>query len=147
MQQATTLAREAGTNFFIKLTVSMAAGKSFAATCAADGLQPQVLPPFSISTRELPALGDRAELNQVKQAAFTTAVGHTSNFQETSDGGFILFVESQLPVDQAVMNADLPQFTESLRRSRENEAFNEWLRTEAGRALRDTPVARQQASQ
>jgi hypothetical protein len=147
MQQAVTLAREAGTNFFINLAVSMAAGKSFAATCAADGLQPQVLPPFSLSTRELPALGDRAELNQVKQAAFTTAAGHASNLQETGDGGFVLFVQSQLPIDQAVMAAELPQFTESLRRSREREAFNEWLQTEAGRALRDTPAARQRADQ
>jgi SurA N-terminal domain len=147
MQQAITLAREAGTNFFIKLTVSMAAGRSFAATCASDGLQPQVLPPFSLSTRELPAIGDRAELNQVKQAAFTTAAGHASNFQETSEGGFVLFVQSQLPIDQAVMAAELPQFTESLRHSRESEAFNEWLQVEAGRALRDTPVARQRAGQ
>ena len=96
-------------------------------TCSADGLQPETLPPFSLSTRELPELGARAGLNQVKQAAFTTPVGHASNFQETADGGFLLYVQSQLPVDQAVMNADLPQFTESLRRSRESEAFNEWL--------------------
>jgi peptidyl-prolyl cis-trans isomerase D len=127
MQQATLLAREAGTNFMVKLTVSMATGKSFATNCAADGLQPEMLPPFSLTTRELPALGARAELNRVKQAAFTTPVGHVSNFQETADGGFLLYVQSQLPVDQAAMNAELPQYTESLRRSRENEAFNEWL--------------------
>ena len=106
-----------------------------------------MLPPFSLSTRELPALGDRAELNQVKQAAFTTAVGHVSNFQETRDGGFILFVQSQLPIDQAVKATELPQFTEALRRTRENEAFNEWLRVEASRALQDTPFARQRAGQ
>jgi hypothetical protein len=125
----------------------MATGKSFASACAAAGLQPQVLPPFSLSTRELPELGGRSELSQVKQAAFTTAVGHASDFQPTDDGGFVLFVQSQLPVDQSVMNAELPQFTESLRRSRENEAFNEWLQTEASRALRDTPFARRMATQ
>jgi peptidyl-prolyl cis-trans isomerase D len=144
MQQATVLAREAGTNDYIKITISMAAGKSFAAACTADGLPPQTLPPFSMSTRELPELGERADLNQLKQAAFTTAVGHVSNFQETDTGGFVLFVQSQLPVDQAVMNAELPQFTETLRRSRENEAFNEWFNQvfnewferEAGQELR-----------
>ena len=143
MQQAVALAREAGTNFSVKLTVSMAVGKSFAVRLRRRRLQPQMLPPFSLSTRELPALGDRAELNQVKQAAFSTEVGHVSNFVETGDGGFILFVQSQLPVDQAVMNAELPQFTDSLRRSRENEAFNQWLQIAASRALSDTPVARQ----
>jgi hypothetical protein len=146
MQQAAALARDAGTNFFIKLTVSLGAKKSFAAVCAAAGLSPQTLPPFSLSTRELPELAGRAELNQVKQAAFTTPIGQSSNFQETDDGGFILFVQSQLPVDQSVLTADLPQFTETLRRARENEAFNEWLQAEAGRALRDTPFARRAAA-
>jgi hypothetical protein len=127
MQQAVMLAREAGTNFFFKLTVAMALGKSFSSTCTASGLQPEVLPPFSLSTPQLPALGERAELSQVKQAAFTTAVGHASNFEETGDGGFILYVQSQQPVDQSVMTAELPEFTDKLRRERENEAFQEWL--------------------
>ena len=152
MQQATVLAREAGTNAYIRLTVAMAGGKSFAAACAAAGLQPQTLPPFSISTRELPSLAGRADLNQVKQAAFTTPVGHFSNFTETDDGGFILFVQSQLPMDQSVMNAELPQFAETLRRSRESEAFNawlgpvfnNWLQNEAGKELRDEIVGTHQ---
>jgi hypothetical protein len=147
MQQAIALAREAGTNFLIKLTVTMAAGKNFASACVAAGQQPQVLPPFSLSTRELPALGEQVELNQLKQAAFTTRVGHVSDFQESANGGFVLFVQSQLPIDPASMSAELPQFTESLRREREAEAFNEWLQTEAGRALRDTPLARRMAAQ
>jgi hypothetical protein len=146
MQQATVLAREAGTNASIRLTVALAGGKSFAAACAAAGLQPQSLPPFSISTTELPALAGRAELNQVKQAAFTTPVGHISNFTETDEGGFILFVQSQLPVDQSMMNAELPQFVESLRRSRENEAFQIWLNNEANRTLGNMPFARRQAA-
>jgi hypothetical protein len=80
-------------------------------------------------------------LNQLKQIAFTTQAGHASNFEETGDGGFVLFVQSQLPVDPTAMRADLPQFTAQLRRSRENEAFQEWLNAEANRELRDTPFA------
>jgi SurA-like protein len=126
-QVARQFAVRAGTNFVHTLNSSLAAGKSFASACVAVGLQPQTLPPFSLTTRELPELGDHAELSQVKQAAFNTAVGHAGNFVETSDGGFVLFVQSQLPVDQSAMSADLPKFTADLRRSRENEAFNEWL--------------------
>ena len=126
-QTARQLALRAGTNFVHALNNSMAGGKSFAAVCVAAGLSPQVLPPFSLTTREMPELGDHAELSQVKQSAFTTAIGHAGNFVETADGGFILFIQSQLPVDQAAMNADLPQFTTDLGRSRENEAFSEWL--------------------
>jgi hypothetical protein len=147
MQQAIALAREAGTNFGYKLLVSVAAGKSFAASCTAAGLQPQTLPPFSLSTRDLPELGGGVELNQLKQTAFTTPIGHASNFEETSEGGFILFVQSQLPVDTSVMRADLPQFTAALRRQRENEAFQEWLNAEANRELRDMAFAKQAMSQ
>ena len=146
MQLATQLAREAGTNAYIRLTVAMAGGKSFAAACAAAGLSPQTLPPFSISTRELPALAGRVDLNQLKQAAFTTPAGQISHFTETDDGGFILFVQSQLPVDQSVMNAELPQFVEALRRQRENEAFQTWLNVEANRTLGNMPFARRQAA-
>ena len=85
-------------------------------------------------------------MNQVKQAAFTTPVGHVSNFTETDDGGFILFVQSQLPVDQSVMNAELPQFTESLRRSRENEAFNVWLNGQNRQQLGSLQICQRRGS-
>lgn len=144
MEQAVALAQRAGTNFVTTLTRGLAAGKSFTSVCATAGLPPQVLPPFSLSTRELPELGGRAELNRLQQAAFTTAVGHASGFEPASDGGFILFVQSQQPVEQSVLIADLPQFTEKLRNSRESEAFQMWLNTEANRSLQDTPIFRQQ---
>ena len=145
-QEARQIAQRAGTNFAITAKIKMATGSTFASTCVAAGLSPQVLPPFSLSTREMPELGGNAELNQVKQAAFTTSVGQASAFEPNNVGGFVLFVQSQLPVDQSVMNAELPQFTDSLRRSRESEAFNEWLQIEANRALTDTPMARRAAA-
>jgi len=83
-------------------------------------------------------------LNQLKQAAFTTPVGKTSVFEVTSTGGFIVYVQSRLPVDQAKMAADLPQFTAALRRERQNEAFGQWVNLEANRQLRTTPVFKQQ---
>jgi hypothetical protein len=146
MQQAVALAREAGTNSAVKLMVSMAGGQNFKSACAAAGLSAQTLPPFSLSTRDLPELGDRMELNQLKQTAFTTDIGHASNFEETGDGGFILYVQSQLPVDPSVLSANLPQFTAELRRSRENEAFQQWLNVEANRELTDTLFAREAAA-
>jgi len=145
-QEARQIAQRAGTNFAITAKIKMATGSTFASTCVAAGLSPQVLPPFSLSTREMPVLAGNAELNQVKQAAFTTSVGQASAFEPNNVGGFVLFVQSQLPVDQSVMNAELPQFTDSLRRSRESEAFNEWLQIEANRALTDTPMARRAAA-
>jgi hypothetical protein len=147
LREATLLAQSAGTNFVIKLAVGNAIGKSFAVECVDSGLQPQTLPPFSLDTQKLPELGDYADdLTQLKQAAFSTAVGHTSRFEETDDGGFIVHVQSHLPVDQSVMKSGLPKFTADLRRQREQEAFNIWLQTEANRELRNTPVYQQQAA-
>jgi len=146
LHEATLRAQRAGTNFVYTLTGPMAAGHTFASACVAAGLQPQALPPFSLSTRDLPELGERAELDQLKQAAFTTPVGHASGFVETSDGGFVLYVQSQLPVEQAVMNAQLPQFMAQLRHAHQDDAFNEWLQIEANRALRSTPAYQSQTA-
>jgi len=146
LHEATQLAQHAGTNFYFDATIQMATGKAFAQVAVADGLQPQALPPFSLSTRELPVLGERAELEQLKQAAFSTPVGHTSGFEKTGDGGFVLYVQSRLPVDQATMNEQMPEFIAKLRHAQQNEAFNEWLQTEASRELRNTPVNQQEAA-
>ena len=105
-----------------------------------------MLPPFSLSTRELPEVGDRAILSLLKQAAFTTPVGKTSNFEETGSGGFIVYVQSRLPIDRPRMNYELPQYAASLRRERQNEAFGQWVNLEANRQLRNTPAFHKQTA-
>ena len=142
-REATLLAQRTGTNFVHTLT-GMTADRGFASLCVAAGLEPQVLPAFSLSTPELPDLGERTDLNQLKRAMFTTPVGKTGDFEATRDGGFIVYVQSRLPVDQAKMNSDLPQYLAGFRRQRQNEAFSQWVNLEANRQLRNTPVFRQQ---
>jgi hypothetical protein len=142
--QALNQARQAGASFYPVLTNELAQGKSFASICLNSKFKPIPLPPFSLSTQDLPDIEGRVSLNQVKQLAFSTPVGKPSNFQPTPDGGLILFVKTKLPLDQARMSAELPAFVNRLRMSRENEAFNEWFRKEAERGLRDTPALRQQ---
>jgi parvulin-like peptidyl-prolyl isomerase len=142
LREATMLAQRVGTNFMRTLNLQMASGKSFAAAGIADGLETEVLPTFSLSTQDLPELGDRATINQLKEAAFSTPVGTASRFAETQDGGFILYVSSRPPIDESKMTAELPQFTAELRERRIQDAFNQWLQLEGGRELRDTPLAR-----
>ena len=144
LQSATLLARRAGTNFVRTLT-GMAADRGFASLCVTADLQPQALPAFSLSTQELPELGERIDLNQLKQAVFTTPVGKTSDFEATSDGGFVVYVQSRLPIDQAKMDSDLPQYVVALRRERQAEAFNQWVNLEANRQLHHLPVFREPA--
>lgn len=138
-REAVAMAQRAGTNFYYQAMVQMAAGGTFGKAAVTAGQVPQVLPGFSIATEELPELGGRASLNQIKQAAFTTQPGHLGAFQPTADGGFVLFVQQVLPLDTSRKAAELPQFTLQVRRSRQSEAFNLWLQGEANRELRNTP--------
>jgi peptidyl-prolyl cis-trans isomerase D len=145
--QATLLAQRAGTNFASGLG-QLAAGQNFPSVCIAAGLHPEQLPPFSLSTQELPELAGRTSVGQLQHAAFGTPVGRASNFEPTDNnnindnsGGFVLYVQSRLPLDQTAMKTDLPQFTAGLRRQRESEAFNQWVQVEASRQLRNTPLA------
>lgn len=134
-------AQAAGTNFALKLEISLATGKSFPAVCTAAGLHPETLPPFSLNTPDLPELGDSAAFNQLKLVTFNTPIGHASDFEATDDGGFIVYVKSQLPLDVAAMKANLPRFAALLRHQRQNAAFYNWVERTGSRALRDTPLA------
>lgn len=142
---ASRIAESVGTNFVAQMKKQMDAGKSFAAACAASGRNPETLPPFSLKTADLPELGARANLSEIKQIAFSTPVGHASDFVPTQDGGFVIFVEKKLPLNQADMKAALPQFTAQLRGQRANEAFNSWIQIEANREFRNIPAFQKEA--
>ena len=142
--QALNLARKAGMDFCQALTNGLVQGKTPAAICAASKLKLVDLPPFSLSTRELPQVEEHLPLNQFKQITFSTPPGKASPFQMTTEGGLIVYVKAKLPLDEAKMNSTLPAFANAVRQSRQNEAFNDWFRKEAEKGLRDTPLARQQ---
>jgi hypothetical protein len=138
--EAGNLARKAGTVFYQTVTNAMAHGKSFADACKEAKVSPVELPSFSISKRSLPEVEDRINLNLLKQIAFSTPVGKVSELQRTSDGGMVLHVKAQLPVDTTKMTSELASFTTQLRQNRQSEAFNEWFRKEVDRGLRDVPL-------
>jgi len=144
--QALNAARRAGTAFYQTLTNGLAQGKTVAALCAEAKLQLVEVPPFSLSTRDLAQVEDHLPLNQYKQIVFSAPLGKVSPFQMTTDGGVIVYVKSKLPLDEAKLTASLPAFANSVRQSRQNEAFNDWFRREAEMGLRDTPLARQQTA-
>ena len=138
-QQSLALAQRAGTNFYFQASVLLATGGSFDSAATTAGYTSKALPPFSLGTQELPEFGGPNELNALKQTAFSTPVGHLSNFVPTRNGGFVLYVKSMLPVDAAKKATDLPEFIAQLRRERISEAFNVWLQGEANREFRTIP--------
>jgi hypothetical protein len=145
--EALTLARQAGLAFYPVLTNGMAQGKTFSALCVASKYTPVMLPPFSLSTRSLPEIEDHISLNGpggLKELAFGTPIGQVSRFQDTSDGGALLYVKFKQPLDETKMKEQLPGFLNYVRQAHQNEVFNDWFRREADRGLRDTPLARNQ---
>jgi hypothetical protein len=138
-------ARQAGQAAEQTLTNAIAQGKKFDEACAAAGLKPVALPPFSLSTRSLPEnIEERISLGQLKQMAFSTPVGKASGFLPTREGGVILAVTGKVPLSDAKMQTDLPAFIRMESQRRQEEAFNMWFRQEAQKGLRDTPLARPQ---
>jgi parvulin-like peptidyl-prolyl isomerase len=141
--QALMQAQAAGRMFYQMATNGLAQGKSFTNICAEARVKASTLPPFSISTQSLPEVEDQINLRQLKQLAFTTNPGKVSNFQPTLPGGIVLYVSSKLPLDDSKTTTELPAFVANLRRSRQQEAFEEWFRKEVEKGLRETPVAQQ----
>jgi hypothetical protein len=143
-EQAVALAQRAGTNFSYSAHIQTAMGQKFSKLAEASGLTPVTMSPFSLSSSEVPELGDHAELNQLKRAAFSTPPGKVSPFVPSAEGGFVVYVQSLLPVDQAEKSTNFPKFLAELRRTRLNEAFNLWINAELNRELRNTPYFQQQ---
>ena len=140
VHEAAFKARTAGTNFYFSTAVQMATGKTFAQAALAAGQAPLALKPFSLSSSAVAETEGLAEPGEIKQAAFTTQPGHVSQFMATAEGGFVLFVQTLLPVNEAEKKDKLPGYLSQIRRAQEGDAFNLWLQTEANRELRDTPI-------
>ena len=144
--QAKSLSRQAGEAAYAAITNGLGQGKAFSNVCAEAKLQAVTMPPFSLSTRALPEVEEHMPLNQLKQLAFSLTPGKVSNFQPTQEGGALVYVKAKLPLDQAKMRTELPDFVNYVRQTRQNEAFNEWFRRQAERGLRDTPLGWPKAS-
>jgi len=141
------LARRDGTNFVSTLNLKLLTGHTFASICADAGFDSEDLPPFSLSTSDLPELRNRTGLPQIKQAAFGTPAGRASDFESTDDGGFILYVEKQLAPDEAAMKSEMPDYLAQIRREETIELFDSWVNVEASRELMNIPALAKMASQ
>ena len=73
--QALSKARAAGLEFAQSVSNGLAQGKTFSEICAEAKVTPITLPPFSISTQEMPEVEDKLSLMQLKNIAFRTTPG------------------------------------------------------------------------
>ena len=139
-EQGIILARTAGSKFYATAVTQMAAGRTFAQVAVAAGQAPIAFKPFSLSSSDIPEAGNFADPRQIEEAAAKTQVGHVSSLQVTAEGGYVLFVQSMLPVDEAAKKADLPAYVSQVRRGRQSEAYQIWMTAEMNRELPNTPV-------
>jgi hypothetical protein len=137
--QALTLARAAGLSFHSTLTNQLAQSKTFHAICQEASVKPVKLNPFSQNTQSLPDLPNRGDLSPVKNAAFALSIGEISPFVQTRNGGFVLQLQARLPVPEARVQAELPAYLITLRRSRQAEAFQQWFRKQTELARVNLP--------
>ncbi|EEF58055.1 SurA N-terminal domain-containing protein [Pedosphaera parvula] len=129
----------------------LAQNKSFSAIAAEAKVKPIHLPPFSLSTRSLPSeLEEKGiDFTTLKKVAFSTPVGKVSQFIPSHQGGYVVYVEKSLPLDQSRMDKELPEFLAMVRQARQGDAFNQWFVKQLDRdpAFRDRLTKTMQESQ
>ncbi len=131
---AQTAARAAGTTFAAAVTNGLAQGKSFQDLCTQLGLTAFKLSPFSQTTQSVPELDYRQDLSSIKNVAFSMGTNEASGFNSSRDGGFVVYLTKRLPAAEPLVKAELPAYLTNLRKSRQQEAFYDWLQKETALA-------------
>lgn len=142
LQQATLKAREAGRAFESVVTNQLAAGKVFTEICVNEGVKPALLPSFSKTTQSIPEVEAHTALGFFKQVAFATPVGSASRFNLTVEGGYVVYPQAMLPMDEVKMKEELPRYITLVRQTLQNEAFEAWFQQQAETGLQNTPLNR-----
>jgi hypothetical protein len=129
------LARSAGQAFHTNLTNGLAQKKTFEQICAEEKVPILNVPPFSLATETITNLDARIKVGLLKNLALDLEVGKASPFIPFSqEGGLVLHVKDRPRLDDAAVQAGLPQFMGQLRIARFNDAFIGWMRRQAEQA-------------
>lgn len=129
--QATHLAQQSCVRFHSLATNGLAQGKSFEKIAAEAGVRPEPLPPFNLNTRSLPGpIEDQVNFEMLRQIGFSTPPGNIGRPAGSREGAFVLYVEKRLPIDEAKMKKDFPEYLAKIRAGREADAFNQWFSTQ-----------------
>jgi hypothetical protein len=128
--KAMELAGQAGAKFEAAARDGLAKGLSFEDICAEQKIKPQILTPFSHETKSIPEIQDENEFDYIKSIAYQLPVGQIAPFEQTAAGGFVVYLKARTPVDESIVQRDLPAFLASQRELRQSAAFGIWLNQE-----------------
>ncbi len=136
--QAVDLARKAGAAFNTSVTNALAQKKPFAEVAAATNVPLINVPPFTPSTG-LTNVDSRINPRMLQNYADNLKPDQASPFIPSQDGGMLIYMRERVPVSDAKLKQDLPEFLTRLRVYRQNEAFNQWFRRAAEQAKLTVP--------
>jgi hypothetical protein len=129
-QKGTELASQAGVKFEAAARDGLAKGLSFDDICAEQKIKPQTLTPFSHETKSIPEVQDENEFDYIKGVAYQLPVGQMAPYEQVSADGFVIYLKGRTPVDESIVQRDLPAFLASQRELRQSAAFSIWLNRE-----------------
>jgi len=121
-------AEEAGRKFSETATIALGQGKAFDAIATEAGFQSVVLTNFSSETTLLEGLPARLTAGELVRVAAEIQAGKVSSFTPAADGGFVLHLESRIPVPDETVKAELPTFLTQQRQFGRFSAFSDWER-------------------
>jgi hypothetical protein len=126
------MARKAGMAFGTNVTNGLALKKSFEEICKAEKVEVVNVPPFSDVTQSLTNFDARINIRLLQNLSHEQEIGKASQYVAFSqEAGLVLYVKGRPKLDDAKVQAALPEFMGQLRIYRQNEAFQQWFRKQA----------------
>lgn len=112
-----------GSDIRKKIEEEMKAGKPFVAAAQTAGVKPETVKPFS--PRE--QLRDVPDGYIIQGQASQLAIDELGQFVPTQNGGLLIHLDRQLPIDEAAFNKEKDQLAESSSEENARMLFMEWL--------------------
>ena len=130
MDRARAAAREAGEKFQAAATAGLGAGKRIADIAAAEKVTLVNVPEFATSSQNVAGLDSRLNLYLLRNAAAGARPNGVSRYTESSDGGFVLYLEKKEPVSDDAVKQALPAALAEARQQRRMAVFQSWFAAE-----------------
>ena len=130
MDRARAATREAGEKFQATAAAGLASGKRFDDITPSEKVPVISVPEFTTAAQNVAGLDSRLNLYLVRNAATTAKSNGVSRYTESSDGGFVLYLEKKEPVSDEAVKLALPTALAEARQQRRMAVFQSWFASE-----------------
>ncbi len=130
MDRARAATREAGEKFQATAAAGLASGKRFDDITSSEKVPVISVPEFTTAAQNVAGLDSRLNLYLVRNAATSAKSNGVSRYTESSDGGFVLYLEKKEPVSDEAVKLALPTALAEARQQRRMSVFQSWFASE-----------------